>query len=131
MNRFFICREFTFIHYIKVRLDRSVFSLPIYSRFLRRVASPWIQYLNSFQIPDIFSHDIAILEIPYPGIEFNEYAQPICLPSKDFVYTPGRQCVVSGWGSMGLRMFTKRCIRSSLRKFQVTRNDFKQLSFQL
>ncbi|EFO93130.1 hypothetical protein CRE_09997 [Caenorhabditis remanei] len=51
---------------------------------------------------DIFSHDIAILEIPYPGIEFNEYVQPICLPSKDFVYTPGRQCVVSGWGSMGL-----------------------------
>uniref|UniRef100_A0A1I7UEG4 Neurotrypsin n=1 Tax=Caenorhabditis tropicalis TaxID=1561998 RepID=A0A1I7UEG4_9PELO len=52
---------------------------------------------------DIFSHDIAILEIPYPGINFNEYAQPICLPSNDFVYTPGRQCVVSGWGSMGLQ----------------------------
>ncbi|CAO4374692.1 unnamed protein product [Caenorhabditis nigoni] len=62
-----------------------------------------LQRINYYPLyKDIFSHDIAILEIPYPGIEFNEYAQPICLPTKDFVYTPGRQCVVSGWGSMGL-----------------------------
>ncbi|CAI5447960.1 unnamed protein product [Caenorhabditis angaria] len=52
---------------------------------------------------DIFSHDIAILEIDDPGIIFDLYSQPICLPDRDFVYTPGRQCVVSGWGSMGLR----------------------------
>ncbi|UMM29812.1 hypothetical protein L5515_011987 [Caenorhabditis briggsae] len=62
-----------------------------------------LQRINYYPLyKDIFSHDIAILEIPYPGIEFNEYAQPICLPSNDFIYTPGRQCVVSGWGSMGL-----------------------------
>ncbi|CAB3409150.1 unnamed protein product [Caenorhabditis bovis] len=52
---------------------------------------------------DIFAHDIVIIEIEPPGIRYSTYVQPICLPSREFVYTPGRQCVVSGWGSMGLR----------------------------
>ncbi|CAD6195653.1 unnamed protein product [Caenorhabditis auriculariae] len=52
---------------------------------------------------DLFAHDIAIVEVPKPGFKYNDYVQPICLPSPDFTYNPGRRCVVSGWGSTGLQ----------------------------
>ncbi|KAK6062070.1 trypsin [Cooperia oncophora] len=51
---------------------------------------------------DLFAHDLAILEIDQPGIKFDDWAQPICLPPRQFTYQKGRKCVVSGWGSVGL-----------------------------
>ncbi|KAL6740332.1 hypothetical protein Aduo_013698 [Ancylostoma duodenale] len=51
---------------------------------------------------DLFAHDLAIIEVDGPGIRFDEWTQPICLPPRDFTYQTGRKCVVSGWGSMGL-----------------------------
>ncbi|KAK6028799.1 trypsin, partial [Ostertagia ostertagi] len=51
---------------------------------------------------DLFAHDLAILEIEHPGIRFDDWTQPICLPSRQFVYHKGRKCVASGWGSVGL-----------------------------
>ncbi|VDO23648.1 unnamed protein product [Heligmosomoides polygyrus] len=51
---------------------------------------------------DLFAHDLAILEIEPPGLRFDDWTQPICLPPRDFSYQTGRKCVVTGWGSMGL-----------------------------
>lgn len=61
---------------------------------------------------DLFAHDLAIIEVDGPGIRFDEWTQPICLPPRDFTYQTGRKCVVSGWGSMGLgklHCVTKMC----------------------
>ncbi|EPB69444.1 trypsin [Ancylostoma ceylanicum] len=54
---------------------------------------------------DLFAHDLAIIEVDGPGIRFDDWTQPICLPPRDFTYQTGRKCVVSGWGSMGLCEF--------------------------
>ncbi|KHJ92485.1 trypsin [Oesophagostomum dentatum] len=51
---------------------------------------------------DLFAHDLAIIEVPAPGIRFDDWTQPICLPPRNFTYQTGRKCVVSGWGSIGL-----------------------------
>lgn len=47
----------------------------------------------------ISNHDIAVLELKQP-LEFNDYVQPICLPSTNAAYTEHRVCTISGWGSI-------------------------------
>ncbi|GMR47842.1 hypothetical protein PMAYCL1PPCAC_18037, partial [Pristionchus mayeri] len=51
---------------------------------------------------DLFAHDIAILELSSP-VPLSPFVSLACLPPRDFRYSTGRRCVVSGWGSMGLR----------------------------
>ncbi|KAF8370786.1 svh-1, partial [Pristionchus pacificus] len=51
---------------------------------------------------DLFAHDIAILELATP-VSLTQFVTLACLPPRDFRYSTGRRCVVSGWGSMGLR----------------------------
>lgn len=33
-------------------------------------------------------------------VTFTNYIQPICLPTRDLVYTAGMNCTISGWGSI-------------------------------
>ncbi|GMS95511.1 hypothetical protein PENTCL1PPCAC_17686, partial [Pristionchus entomophagus] len=51
---------------------------------------------------DLFAHDIAILELS-TRVSLTPFVSLACLPPRDFRYSTGRRCVVSGWGSMGLR----------------------------
>ncbi|GMT23976.1 hypothetical protein PFISCL1PPCAC_15273, partial [Pristionchus fissidentatus] len=51
---------------------------------------------------DLFSHDIAVIELKTP-ITLTSFVTLACLPPRDFRYSTGRRCVVSGWGSLGLR----------------------------
>lgn len=47
----------------------------------------------------ISNNDIAIVELKQP-LEFNDYVQPICLPSANAAYKENRECTISGWGSI-------------------------------
>ncbi|VDK48184.1 unnamed protein product [Anisakis simplex] len=49
---------------------------------------------------DLFADDVALVEVNR-SIRFGKFVQPICLPTTDFDYHPGRKCVVSGWGRLG------------------------------
>ena len=45
--------------------------------------------------------DIALVKLAPlngQGIAFNDLAQPICLPTSETAYQPGKLCSVSGWG---------------------------------
>lgn len=45
------------------------------------------------------NNDIALIVLKSP-VHFNDYIQPICLPSKHASYEQGRMCTISGWGSI-------------------------------
>ena len=45
------------------------------------------------------NNDIAVILLKSP-IRFNDYVQPICLPHKNQLYTPGMNCTITGWGSI-------------------------------
>lgn len=40
---------------------------------------------------------LAILKLDRP-LTFNNYVQPLCLPSPDEVFLPNEECYVAGWG---------------------------------
>lgn len=55
---------------------------------------------------DILKDDVALVRVKLKngqGIQFTDYVQAACLPAKDVPYTDGMKCVVSGWGSVGIR----------------------------
>jgi len=43
-----------------------------------------------------FDADVAVIELPSP-LTFNDYVQPICLPSSPVA--AGTNCVITGWGN--------------------------------
>ncbi|XP_017479803.1 PREDICTED: uncharacterized protein LOC108369239 isoform X8 [Rhagoletis zephyria] len=45
------------------------------------------------------NNDIAMIVLKTP-VKFNDYIQPVCLPSKDATVTENRKCTISGWGSI-------------------------------
>ncbi|XP_040296161.1 serine protease 33-like [Bufo bufo] len=45
------------------------------------------------------SGDLALLELERP-VTFNNYIQPICLPSPDQLFPDGMMCWVTGWGNI-------------------------------
>ncbi|XP_038660371.1 transmembrane protease serine 11C-like [Scyliorhinus canicula] len=49
--------------------------------------------------PISFNNDIALLELSSP-LTFNDFIQPICLPSSSDVIAVGQRCVITGWGSL-------------------------------
>ena len=48
--------------------------------------------------PDTTENDIALLRLT-EQVTFSENVQPVCKPDASVDYT-GRECVVSGWGSL-------------------------------
>lgn len=45
------------------------------------------------------NNDIALILLKNP-IQFTNYIQPICLPNENTKYEPGKNCTISGWGTI-------------------------------
>lgn len=54
---------------------------------------------EEFRKGQLMNNDIAIILLKRP-IQFTNYIQPICLPDKYTHYEAGKNCTISGWGSI-------------------------------
>lgn len=54
---------------------------------------------EEFRKGQLMNNDIAVILLKSP-IQFTNYIQPICLPTKETPYTPNKNCTISGWGSI-------------------------------
>ncbi|XP_067838440.1 transmembrane protease serine 6-like [Heptranchias perlo] len=67
------------------------------SRTIRRIRTH-----PNYNIPIKFNFDIAVLELSTP-LTFNNFIQPICLPSSSKVLSAGRSCTITGWGTLAFQ----------------------------
>lgn len=54
---------------------------------------------EEFRRGQLMNNDIAVVLLKHP-IQFTNYIQPICLPDKETSYEAGKNCTISGWGSI-------------------------------
>lgn len=62
-------------------------------------------FIEDFYIHEEFrkgqhmNNDLAVVILKRP-VRFNDYIQPVCMPSNSLQYHPGMNCTISGWGSV-------------------------------
>ncbi|XP_067872539.1 transmembrane protease serine 9 isoform X2 [Heterodontus francisci] len=49
--------------------------------------------------PSALDYDVALLELTSP-VSFSRSIQPVCLPSPTHVFPSGKNCTITGWGSL-------------------------------
>ncbi|XP_043916900.1 transmembrane protease serine 9-like isoform X12 [Protopterus annectens] len=49
--------------------------------------------------PKTEDYDVAVMQLSSP-ITYDDYIQPICLPSSTTYFAPGLNCTVTGWGTL-------------------------------
>lgn len=54
---------------------------------------------EEFRKGQLMNNDIAVVLLKNP-IQFTNFIQPICLPEKETAYEAGKNCTISGWGSI-------------------------------
>jgi len=54
---------------------------------------------EKFRKGHLMNNDIALIKLKEP-VKFTDYIQPICLPTEEAEYTAGKNCSISGWGSI-------------------------------
>lgn len=54
---------------------------------------------EEFRKGQLMNNDIALILLKTP-IQFTNYIQPICLPDHQTIYEAGKNCTISGWGSI-------------------------------
>lgn len=54
---------------------------------------------EKFRKGHLMNNDIALIKLK-SAVKFTDYIQPICLPTEETEYTVGKNCSISGWGSI-------------------------------
>ncbi|XP_059825263.1 transmembrane protease serine 11C-like [Hypanus sabinus] len=82
--------------------DPSLWKAYMGSVFVGRGLSRSISRIKNhpnFSFPVNFNNDFAVLELSSPLI-FNDFIQPICLPSSSKIFHAGQKCRITGWGKL-------------------------------
>lgn len=54
---------------------------------------------EKFRKGHLMNNDIALIKLK-SAVKFTDHIQPICLPTDETDYTVGKNCTISGWGSI-------------------------------
>lgn len=54
---------------------------------------------EKFRKGHLMNNDIALIKLK-SAVKFTDYIQPVCLPTEETEYKVGKNCTISGWGSI-------------------------------